>query len=155
MREHLIRHGRDPTFRVWKGPGVKDSSDEEWEEHMQRSNQRPPQRLDPQVNTRGMVKNAFIEEPLPEEVEEIVRAVVTDAFTLGDSVTEECREGSNGGDGGNLLDPVASSDEEVDTKDNGDRFDPAMLEEAIQELYAGSRTTKLAATILLMSSRRE
>jgi hypothetical protein len=35
-------------------------------------------------------------------VEEIVRAVVTDAFTLGGSVTEECREGSNGGDGGNL-----------------------------------------------------
>jgi hypothetical protein len=147
----LIRHGRDPTFRVWKGPGVKDSSDEEWEEHMQRSNQRPPQRLDPQVNTRGMVKNAFIEEPLPEEVEEIVWAVVMDAFTLGDSVTEECREGSSGGDGNNLSDPVASSDEEVDTEGNGDRFDPAMLEEAIQELYIGSRSTKLAATILLMN----
>jgi hypothetical protein len=87
---------------MWKEPGVRDSSDEEWEEHMRRSNQRPLQRLDPQVNTRGMVENAFIEEPLPKEVEEIVRAVVTDAFTLGDSVTEECREGSSGGDGGNL-----------------------------------------------------
>jgi hypothetical protein len=151
VREHLIRHGRDPTFRVWKGPDMRDSSDEEWQEHMRRSNQRPSQRLDPQVNTRGMVENAFIEEPLPEEVEEIVRAVVTDAFIVGDSVTEECREGSSGGDGGNLPDPVASSDEEVDTEGNGDRFDPAMLEEAIQELYAGSRSTKLAATILLMN----
>jgi hypothetical protein len=103
------------------------------------------------MNTRGMVENAFIEEPLPEEVEEIVRAVVKDAFILGDSVTEECREGSSGGDGGNLLDPAASSDEEVDTQGNSDRFDPAMLEEAIQELYAGSRSTKLAVTILLMN----
>jgi hypothetical protein len=39
----------------------------------------------------------------------------------------------------------------VDTKGNGDRFDPTILEEAIQELYAGSRSTNLAATILLMN----
>jgi hypothetical protein len=29
VREHLIKNGRDPRMRVWKGPGTRDSSDEE------------------------------------------------------------------------------------------------------------------------------
>jgi hypothetical protein len=32
IREHLIQNGRDSEFRVWRGPGNRDSSDEEWEQ---------------------------------------------------------------------------------------------------------------------------
>jgi hypothetical protein len=31
VRKHLIRNGRHSNFRVWRGPGDRDSSDEEWE----------------------------------------------------------------------------------------------------------------------------
>ncbi len=31
VRNHLILNGRDPSFRVWRGPRDKDFSDEEWE----------------------------------------------------------------------------------------------------------------------------
>jgi len=32
VRNHLILNGRHPLFRVWKGPGPTDHSDEEWVE---------------------------------------------------------------------------------------------------------------------------
>ena len=31
VREHLICNGRHSEFRIWRGPGDRDSSDEEWE----------------------------------------------------------------------------------------------------------------------------
>src|SRR5665213_1006027 len=34
VKEHLIQYGREPTFRLWRGPGDRDSSDEEWEEEL-------------------------------------------------------------------------------------------------------------------------
>jgi hypothetical protein len=33
VREHLIRNRRHLDFRVWRGPGSRDSSDDEWDEH--------------------------------------------------------------------------------------------------------------------------
>jgi hypothetical protein len=36
VREHLIRNKRDPNFRVWKGLGMRDSSNEEWGEHFRK-----------------------------------------------------------------------------------------------------------------------
>jgi hypothetical protein len=36
VRNHLILNGRDPSFRAWKGPGDKDSLDEEWEVEFKR-----------------------------------------------------------------------------------------------------------------------
>jgi hypothetical protein len=38
VREHLIMNGQDPNFRVWRGPSMRDSSNEEWEEHFRTSN---------------------------------------------------------------------------------------------------------------------
>jgi hypothetical protein len=31
MEDHFLHHGRNPQWRVWKGPGEKDSLDDEWE----------------------------------------------------------------------------------------------------------------------------
>jgi hypothetical protein len=86
----LILNGRDPKFRVWRGPDTRVSSDEEWEGRMHTRNQRLPVKLDSHIDTRGMVDNAFLEEPLPPDIEEIVHDVVTGAFDLGDAVHEEC-----------------------------------------------------------------
>jgi hypothetical protein len=32
IKEHLIINGRHPNFRIWRVPGNKDSSYEEWKE---------------------------------------------------------------------------------------------------------------------------
>jgi hypothetical protein len=151
VREHLILKGRDPNFRVWKDPGATDSSDEEWEGHMRTCNQQLPVELDSQVDTRDMVDNAFLEEPLLPDVEEIVHDVVTSAFDLGDVVHEECNDSLGEGDAANLSEHGVTSCKDVEGHETSDHFDPTMLEEAIQELYEGSRNTKLAATILLMN----
>jgi hypothetical protein len=150
IREHLILNKWDPNFRVWRRPGARDSFDKEWEGNMRTHNQRLHVELDSQVDTRRMVDNAFMEEPLPPDVEKIVHDVVTGAFDLGDSVHEECNDGSKEGDGASLPDHGVTLAEDIEGQENIDCFDPTMLEEAIQELYEGSRSTKLAATILLM-----
>jgi hypothetical protein len=98
-----------------------------------------------------MVDNAFMKEPLPPDVEEIVHDVVTRAFDLGDSVHEECSEGSGEGDEASLPDHGVTSAEDIEGHENSNGFDPTMLEEAIQELYEGSQSTKLATTIILMN----
>jgi hypothetical protein len=98
-----------------------------------------------------MVDNAFLEEPLPPDIEEIVHDVVTGAFDLGDAVHEECNNSSGEGDATNLFEHGVTSSEDVEGHETSDHFDPTMLEEAIQELYEGSRSTKLTATILLMN----
>jgi hypothetical protein len=118
---------------------------------MRTRNQRLPVELDSQVDTRGMVDNAFSEEPLPPNVVEIVHDVVTGAFDLGDAVHEECNDSSGEDDATNLSEHGITSCEEVEGHKTSDHFDPTMLEEAIQELYEGSRSTKLAATILFMN----
>jgi glycerol-3-phosphate cytidylyltransferase-like family protein len=151
VHSHLIKNARDPSFQVWRGPGVRDSSDEEWKNSGRSMNQRPRIPLDSHVNTRDMVDDAFLEEPLSLEVEDIVQDIVMDAFALGDSVHAECSETSLEDEGPNLTNNDGSSDEDVYGQDESDGFDPALLEEAVQKLYDGSCSTKLAATILVMN----
>jgi hypothetical protein len=134
VREHLILNGRDPNFRVWRGPGTRDSSDEEWKGHMRTRNQQLLVELDSHV-----------------DVEEIVHDVVTSAFDLGDAVHEECNDSSREGDATNLSEHGVASCKDVEGHETSDHFDPTMLEEAIQEVYEGSRSTKLAVIILLMN----
>jgi hypothetical protein len=69
---------------------VRDSFDEEWEFRDRSPNQPVP--LDSNVNTRDMVDNAFLEEPLPPDVEDVVHDVVAPAFDLANSVHEECSD---------------------------------------------------------------
>jgi hypothetical protein len=81
---------------------VQDSSDEEWEDDSRRRVSPLQLEIDSQVNTRDMVDNVFLEEPLPTEVEDIVADVVICAFALGDSIHEECSDESLH-DGGSTL----------------------------------------------------
>jgi hypothetical protein len=114
-------------------------------------NQRPRVSLDSHVNTKDMVDNAFLEEPFPQEVEDILQDVVTDAFALGEPVHVKYSETSLEDEGPNLTNNDGSSDEDVCGWNESDGFDPTLLEEVIQELYDGSRSTMLAAMILVMN----
>jgi hypothetical protein len=78
-----------------------------------------------------MVNNAFLQEPLLSEMEEIVQDVVTTAFALRYSLHEECIEDSRKDDGTDLSNMEVIVDEDLERQDNNDSFDPAMLEEAI------------------------
>ena len=75
--------------------------------------------------------NAFLEEPLPQEVEDIVEEVVTDAFALGDSVYAECGGTSDDDEGPNVSTNDSSSDGDAEDPDESNGFDPTLLEEAI------------------------
>jgi hypothetical protein len=37
VKIHLLRNGRHPLFKVWRGLGSRDSSNEEWEEELRKS----------------------------------------------------------------------------------------------------------------------
>lgn len=78
-----------------------------------------------------MVENAFMEEPLTPDVEEIVHDIVIGAFNLGDCVHEEYSEGSMEGDGASLHDHEVTLAEDIEGHEYNDDFDPTMLEEAI------------------------
>ena len=46
VQDHLIRNGRDAQFRVWRGLGTRDSSDEEWEHEFWEPNDNRDMELD-------------------------------------------------------------------------------------------------------------
>jgi hypothetical protein len=82
------------------------------------------------------------------------------AFTVADEVHEVCSRSDNWDE--YITDCAAKDDvvEENDLqdgendhqdRDEGSNLDPYALEEAIKSLYAGARSTKLAATVLLMN----
>jgi hypothetical protein len=71
-----------------------------------------------------MVDNAFLEEPLPPDIEEIVHDVVTGAFDLGDAVHEECNDSSGEGDAANLSEHGITSCEDVEGHETSNHFDP-------------------------------
>jgi hypothetical protein len=49
-----------------------------------------------------MVDNAFLEEPLPPDVEDVVHDVVTSTFDLADSIHEECSDIARDDEGASL-----------------------------------------------------
>ena len=111
---------------------------------MRTCNQRILDKLESHVDIRSMVDNAFLEESLPPNVAEIVHDIVT-------SVYEECNDSSREGDVANLSEHGVTSCKDVEGHETSDHFHPTMLEKEIQELYKDSRSTKVAATILLMN----
>ena len=99
MREHLIRNGRDPNSTTWRGPGARDSSDEEWEEQfwgMIRHTDAPSLEVDATVHTRGMIDQAFTPAEDGPPMEERIQEEVTAAFDTADSIHEEFMQGGNG-----------------------------------------------------------
>ena len=150
VKIHLIRFGRDPAFRVWRGPGERDASDEEWETEVRRPFKPHDGRLDEGLDMHAMVEDAFDqidEAPAhPSTLEEQIEDIVMDAFTVVDELAN---------------DDLPQSDDETDDEPlgddgcrgtEGDNYgDPRVLEDAIEELYHGAKSSILAATILIMT----
>jgi hypothetical protein len=153
VREHLIRNRRHPDFGVWKGPGNRDSSDDEWDEHFWAPTAETTREVDVQVDTRRMVEETFQQANETYTLEERVQEVALDAFALADAVHANCME--DGVDESERA-PDAGTEEPVGESADGATdddctFDPQMLEEAIKPLYRGARCTELAGTILIMN----
>jgi hypothetical protein len=150
VKIHLIKYGRDPAFRVWRGPGERDASDEEWETEVKRPFKPHDGRLDEGLDMHAMVEDAFDqidEAPAhPSTLEEQIEDIVIDAFTVVDELAN---------------DDLPQSDDETDDEPLGDDGcrgteednygDPRVMEDAIEELYHGAKSSILAATILIMT----
>jgi hypothetical protein len=152
VRKHLIRNGRHPEFRVWRGPGDRDTSDEEWEAHYWAPKVQQTEDVDPQVDTRQMVEDAFQQADDVAALEDRVHNIILGAFTAADEVHADCTGDSNSEhdvDDTGLEEPLGECGTAEAAEDHS--FDPQALEEAIRPLYWGARCTKLAATILLMN----
>jgi hypothetical protein len=154
VRLYLLRHGRHLLFRVWRGLRDRDSSDEDWEEEFWRPTAASHAKMDVQVDTREMLNDAFQVTDDPIDIEERAREEVLAAFTVADVVHKEYSHGpyTSGDDdvaSGRLGEPIG----DTTTADEGNdgNFDPKPLEEALQHLYPGARSTKHAATIVLMN----
>ena len=145
VQDHLIQYDREPTFRLWRGPGDRDSSDEEWEEEFKipRGN-RFDGSMDAGLDVRAMVEDAFQEiDTQQQPMDETIQDIVMDAFTVVDGL-----------DDGVYDDSGDEADEEPmgDLGPEDERDDAAHdLEEAIQELYDGAKSSVLVATILIMT----
>jgi hypothetical protein len=55
VREHLIWNGRDDNFRVWRGPGSRDTLDDDWEDNLWGLAAERTREVDVQVDTQRMV----------------------------------------------------------------------------------------------------
>ena len=145
VKEHLIQYGREPTFRVWRGPGDRDSSDEEWEQEFKTpAGSHEDGRMDADVQVRAMVQDAFQENDTQQNpLEETIQEIVMDAFTVVDGLEDGANNESGDEDDEEPMGDLGIADDKDDA--------PHDLEEAIQELYDGARSSVLAATILIMT----
>ena len=170
VREHLIEHGRHPESRIWRGPGARDSSDEEWEHQFwgtieaerggrhevgdtgapiaQRTNG-----VDATVDTRGMVEQALPTVDVQANSGERLAEEVRDAFGIADAVHEEFRDVEFGDEVGEeeCRDEEVAADVDVSKGDSDPQLDDRALQDSLEHLYDGSRCSKLAATVLLMN----
>ena len=145
VKDHLIQYGREPTYRLWRGPGERDSSDEEWEQEFKTPLRTSKDiQLDEGLDVRSMVQDTFQElDERPQPLEDIMEEIVIDAFTVVDDLQDGKDEDSS--DEANE-EPLADVWGESEKNDN-----PHELEDAIQELYGGAKSSILAATILIMT----
>ena len=54
--KHLLRHGRHPDSRIWRGSGERESSDDEWDEQFWGAPAEAPVLVDATVDTCGMLQ---------------------------------------------------------------------------------------------------
>ena len=103
VKDHLIHFGREPAFRVWRGPGARDASDDEWEQKFRRPCGENDGQFDEGLDMQGMVADAFIEcdepptpqSPLEEQLEHIVMEALTIADELANDGEDDSDEGSD------------------------------------------------------------
>jgi hypothetical protein len=91
VREHLIQNGRDPEFRVQRGPGNRDSSDEEWEQDFWSPEEERPKPLDQQIDARDMIDDTFEECDDANVGEDRLQEAVAAAFAVADNIHHEFR----------------------------------------------------------------
>ena len=149
VKDHLIHFGREPAYRVWRGPGARDASDDEWEQEFRRPCGENDGHFDEGLDMQGMVEHAFIQcdeppnpqPPLEEQIEHIVMEALTIADELANHGGDETDEESDD-------EPMADPETRIEEEHHDD---PRVLEEAMEELYHGARSSVLAATILIMT----
>jgi hypothetical protein len=88
VKDHLIQFGREPSYRLWRGPGERNSSDEEWEQELKTPLGIPQDvQLDADLDVRSMVQDAFQEiDEHPQAVEDRMEEIVMDAFIVVDNL---------------------------------------------------------------------
>jgi hypothetical protein len=138
---------------MWRGPGNRDSSDSEWEHDFWGNDENWRVDIDAQVDTTGMIHNAFTIEDETTDFEDRVRQEVADAFMAADEVHDNCSAGSMPADDAdsNCIADEAPEAESGEGVWEDPQFDPRHLQDAMQQLYEDAKCTKLAATILLMN----
>ena len=150
MKDHLIRNGREPNFRVWRGPGERDDSDEEWEQEFRRPSRPHDGHIDEAMDMHAMIEEAFLEiDEAPTQhptLEERVEDIVMEAFTVVDELAGDEDPPSDEESEG---EPMGENGDGIGEDDN--YGDPHELEEVIDELYHGAKSSILAATILIMT----
>ena len=150
VKDHLIRNGREPNFRVWRGPGERDDSDEEWEQEFRRPSRPHDGHIDEAMDMHAMIEEAFLEiDEAPTQhptLEERVEDIVMEAFTVVDELAGDEDPPSDEESEG---EPMGENGDGIGEDDN--YGDPHELEEAIDELYHGAKSSILAATILIMT----
>ena len=90
VERHLLRHGRSPECRIWRGPSTPDSSDEEWElhdslpsvEHSHRIQER-----DSGLEMRQMMQDMYQQVRAFEETEERLDNITMEAMETVDNIT--------------------------------------------------------------------
>ena len=142
VKDHLINNGRKPAFRVWRGPGARDSSDDEWEQEFKIPSGAHDGQFDAKLDMEGMVEDAFQQcdeltvpvLPLEEQLEDIVM----DAFTITDELANVGVDQSEVG-----KDDKPLGDNGCSTPEEENHDDPCVSEEAMEELYHGAKSSVL------------
>jgi hypothetical protein len=100
-----------------------------------------------------MIHNTFEECDEPDPRYTRVQEVVADAFTMADSIHDECRSAHNWNEPcfDNIVDDEVPGNVDNTEEDGNVQFDSDGLEEAVGGLYEGAKSSTLAATILLLN----
>lgn len=85
-RKHFILNGREPSFRIWRCLGDRDSSYEEWEAEWKTPITKHNQEFGLHTNIRGMVQDPFQQVDQPNILEEKAMEVPEKAFMIFDGL---------------------------------------------------------------------
>ena len=144
IKDHLIHNGK-----VWRGPGAKDDSDDEWVQEFRRPCGAHDGHFDARLDMQGMVEDAFQQcdeppipvPPLEKQLEHIVIEALTIAEELANIGVDESDNGTN---------DEHMGDKEGSTSKEKNHIDQHVLEKTMEEVYHGARSSILATTILIM-----
>ena len=135
---------------MWRGPGDRDCSHDEWEQEFRRPSRAHDGQYDGGLDMHGMLEEAFrgIDEPPPQPptLEEQIEDIIMDAFKVVDDLANVGVEDS---DDDSEDAPLGNNGCRVLEEENYD--DSHLLEEAMEELYHGAKSSILVATILIMT----